>query len=524
MANTSEPLLDFGHLRSGQVYRVRRAFAGAQGQQYRIGQQCTYLTHVFSEQGDLVTLVARDTAGMRFTIPMRTNRNRAVDLIYELRGYLARVPEVAPDFWPVCACDPGGAAWGEVYHSLHERVRLCLNCGVVLVMQPVVNGVRMIPLDDEARAAVARVAELPANPPFVQLLHAALNNRSYPANVMAGSLLARHSGTKDALVEALQSDSHSMRQVALEFVAQLEHVNESLEPWILQLVRSRLEASPPEQEHRWALEALLAVVDRAAALTTETDELRGALRAFEPPDPEWLRYSALDLLTRSEELARRTSEERDAAVAVLRRLVKVKDYDQADQWLGNWGRDYTPHHQVSSRALLAEEAGDGMTAKSKRAARWLYERSVRLFEEQASWHFTNEGLARGWHAVRLAHKLADMDRHLQMAAQEHEADVSIFRQLVIDGRHEEAVEWVDEWAQRRPEGNELLARAHLYEEAGDGLAKTEKSAAQWMYERANGYFEQYLASLTERKGASEGRHVRRLRRKLAHLVVLWSED
>ena len=51
------PLLDFKHLRSGQVYRVRRAFVDADAREHRVGEEWTYLTRSFSDSGEVVTLL-----------------------------------------------------------------------------------------------------------------------------------------------------------------------------------------------------------------------------------------------------------------------------------------------------------------------------------------------------------------------------------------------------------------------------------------------------------------------------------
>ena len=96
MPSDPVPLLDFKHLRSGQVYRVRRAFLDADGldckvdpdlpmpvrgmraeayltgHEHRVGEEWTYLTHRVSGPGELVLLCVRDPEGYREEIPLRT--------------------------------------------------------------------------------------------------------------------------------------------------------------------------------------------------------------------------------------------------------------------------------------------------------------------------------------------------------------------------------------------------------------------------------------------------------------------
>jgi hypothetical protein len=415
-----------------------------------------------------------------------------------------------------------------VYGSWHERIRSCSNCGLVLAMHPLRAGFRLIPLEDAAREAVLRASQLPANPPFSQLLRAAVDHRSYPANVMVGALLALHPDVEQKLADALSCEDFPVRQAAIEFVAQLPHVSERLEQATLRVARAQLEASGPGEEPRWMLEALLAVARRVATLSSDVRALARALRGCDLPPPDQTRSVALSLLAQMEDQSTKMLAERDAALAVLRRLAKVKDYEQAEAWIRSWAQDYREDHQLPSRALLAEEAGDGLTQNSLRAARWLYERSLRLLEEHASWSSVGEGPARGWQVLRVSQKLTVMDQQLRQSMQERETGLAMLRRMVIDKRYEDAEEWVIEWAGAHPEGSEVLTRATIVEEAGDGVTRTDRAAAQWLYEKAMRFYEEYASTWSPGKsdvpGVSEGRHQRRVRRKLTDLMVLWKQE
>ena len=264
------PPVDFRHLRSGQVYLVRRTFRDAEGGAHRIGEEWTYLTRRFSKTDGSPILVVRDTEGKRQSIPLPAGGERSSDLLAQLREHLVPVTEAREDSRLTCDCEPGSADWAEVFSSPNERVYECSVCGMVVVSQALTEGVRLIELDDAARAAVREVSTLPDNVSFVRLLQVAANHRGYPANLMAGALLARRADVQEELVKTLQVQDGSSRRTAFEFVAQLQHMPEVLEPPVLKAVRAPLTMDSLGDEARWAGEALVCIARRMNPVPNRT--------------------------------------------------------------------------------------------------------------------------------------------------------------------------------------------------------------------------------------------------------------
>jgi hypothetical protein len=399
------PLLDFKHLRSGQVYRVRRTFLDAHRREHRVGEEWTYLSRYQPEDATQITLLVRDAEGHRQTIPLRASVHAADDVVDRLHVHLSRVPEVVEGHQFLCDCELGSADWAEVYGSSRHSVIECFECGMVVAVQRVEGASRMLSLDNEARAAVRTVSSLPANAPFEALLHAAVEHRTFPANVMLGTMLARRPNLEQEFADALRSDERSLRLVALEFVSQMSGVPEGLEPYIMRALQSPLDPDPLGDETRWALEAALHVADRATDFRSEIAELRRALRRYKTEEARRSRALVQAILAKMDERIRTTEHEREAAIAVLRRLATEKEYVEALRWLDDWTETHRDGHGLLVRANLAEAAGDGLADEHPEAARWLYERALNLYEQYATGRTVGEGAARRRHVRRVGRKL-----------------------------------------------------------------------------------------------------------------------
>jgi hypothetical protein len=402
------PLLDYKHLRAGQVYRVRRAFVALGGHEHRVGEERTYLTHAVSDEGATVTLLFRDAEGYRESISVGPDRDGAGDVLGRIQDYLARVPEVADDHQFKCDCTLGHADWAETFGTAEYRVVECFGCGLVVAMQPLGGGSRLIALDEEARSAARAVSSLPANPPFPLLLQAAIDHRTFPANVMLGALLARRPNLEQEFLDALRSEDRVTRLVALEFVSQMQDVPDVLDSAIVRALRSPLDPDPLGDETRWALEALLNVADHVTELRPQIAELRLTLRRSKGQEAARGRSLVQAILKKMDDRIRKTEEEREAAIAVLRRLAIDGAYGKADEWLEQWGREHGEGPGVVARASLAEVAGDALSRGEEphpEAARWLHERSLELYEIHASGKTRGEASARARHARRVGRKL-----------------------------------------------------------------------------------------------------------------------
>jgi hypothetical protein len=185
----------------------------------------------------------------------------------------------------------------------------------------------------------------------------------------------------------------------------MQTVPEGLEPAIVRALRSPLDPNPEGDEIRWALEALLNVADRVTGFRAEIAELRRALRQYKTEEAHRARTLVLAILTKMDERIRHAEDEREAAVAVLRKLCIEDEFEQADQWLEQWAKTRHDGNDVVARANLAEAAGDGLTEEYPAAAKWLHQRALDLFEQYASGKRSGEAAARGRHVRRVGHKL-----------------------------------------------------------------------------------------------------------------------
>jgi hypothetical protein len=223
-----------------------------------------------------------------------------------------------------------------------------------------------------------------------------------------------------------------------------------------------------------------------------------------------------------DERVRQSLEERDAASAVLRRLAGTAKWDEAVDWLHNWAVTYPLSQRLSSRALLAEEAADALGATSQRAAHWLYEYALTLYDHAHPAPAGHPGLDHRFPVQRLRRKLNNLAEHTQKEQSERHAALSTLRSHVVAGRFDEAASDIDDWVRAHPGGHELLTRAQFAEEAADGLAEHSRSAASWLFEWARAMYEEHVrAYAKDERSAAKSRHVRRVKRKLTGLSVYW---
>ncbi len=400
-----EPLLDYQPLRSGQVYRVLRSFVDADATEHPVGEEWTYLTYRCRDAVGLVTLYVRDAEGLRRTIPLASDPAHPDDVRLDLRATLSRVPELPEHHQFRCGCELGGADWAEVFGSNQLSVVQCFACGLVVAMQPVPGGSHLVSLDDEAREGARQVGALPGNTPFEGLLRAAINWRSFPANVMVGTLLSRRSQLEEEFSAAIRSELLPRRLAALEFISQMQHVPDSLAPAIVRALKSPLDTDPHGDEIRWALEALLVVADRVTEFRSEIAELRRTLRQFKTEEARRLRTVVQAILKKMDEHIRESNEKREAAIAVVRKLAADQAFGQAEEWLDQWVSEHPEGHQLIARADLAEAAGDGLTESQPEAARWLYQQALDMYRGYAATHTLGEAAARGRHVRRVGRKL-----------------------------------------------------------------------------------------------------------------------
>jgi hypothetical protein len=514
-----EPPLDFRHLRCGQKYRVRASFTDAGGETHYVGEEWTYLTHRLGEGGGRVFLFVRDLSGERHPIPLMADPGDAYPICERLYEHFEHILEVTEDHRLTCDCEAGEADWAEVYSGQDEHVYECFECGMVVAKQTLPESVHVYPLDDNARAAVREVSALAANVSLGRLLQAAVAHRHYPANLMSGALLAQRTDVESEFTEVLRSRDPATQRATFEFVAQMRHLPESLDPLLLEAVRRPLIGDLLRDEARWALECLLQFAGRVRSFQPKAQELAQAVRAFKVNDPSELRAPTLALLNRLDDYVGVRREERDAAIAVLRKIVTARQYQEADRWLAAWSSNHPDEDELLTCAWLSEEAGDGLRARRDRAARWLYQKALLLLESYAARAGSTEGVVRGWHMRRLQRKLATIQHSAEASKHARDTTLSVLCRQAIGGELDEAEATLAEWAQHHPDENDLLTRAWLAEDAGDAVGGEQKAAARWLYEKAMGWFQEYASRFAGGEGAARTRHVTRVRRKLGTCLM-----
>ena len=509
-------LRDYRTLRAGGLYRVRRSFTDYNARSHRVGEQWTFLG--YREDDEAVVFFVRTATGEQRAVPLLATAGPGVPVAADLPQFLVARRELSTDHRLWCGCGVGGAAWGEVLRTNTELVRLCDNCHLVVALHPAAGGYRWVEVDDAARRDVVHAAAIPANVPLPTLLGAVSTRQTYPANLLLGRLLAERVDLNWELADILQRGRPDEILLTLEFLAQLTHVPEPLDLWLVQLALTS-SLSADDDLIGWSYEALRHIVRRIGTDQPDFDELARLLRdsgegeRVEVPD---------ELLMMLDERVRQGLEERDAASAVLRRLAGTSKWDEAADWLHNWAESYPVPQQLPSRALLAEEAADVLGATSQRAARWLYEYALTLYDHAYSASPGQSGMDQHYPVQRLRHKLKTLAEHTKKEQSERHAALSALRAHVAAGQFDEAAADIDEWVQTHPEGHELLTRAQLAEEAADGLTERSKAGASWLFEWAYAmYAEHAKAYSRSERSAAKSRHVRRVKQKLASLRVYW---
>ncbi len=511
-------LRDYRTLRSGGLYRVRRGFTDYNARSHRVGEEWTYLG--YREDDEATIFLIRGASGEQRAVPLLVRAEPGVTVAADLPHLLVPRREVPEEhrFW--CGCGIGHAAWGDVLRTGTELVRLCESCRLVVALQPCAGGHRWLELDDTARRDVAHAAAIPANVPLPTLLGAISTRQTYPANLLLGRLLAERTDLNWELADILQRGRPDEILLTLEFLAQLVHVPEPLDQWLVQLALTS-SLGGEDDLIAWSYEALRHLLDRVAGTVPELEELaqrladKGSGRLPEVPDDLWMVLA---------EQVRQGLEERDAASAVLRRLAGSAKWDEAVDWLHRWAEVYPPAQQLPSRALLAEEAADALGATSHRAAYWLYEYALTLCEQGPAPPAGQPGVDQQYAVQRLRHKLRNLAEHTRKEQEERHVALATLRSHVVAGEFEEAAADIDEWVRSHPGGHELLTRAQLAEEAADGIADHSKPAASWLFEWARAMYEEHArAYARDQRLAARSRHVRRVKQKLTGLSVYWKQ-
>jgi len=224
---------------------------------------------------------------------------------------------------------------------------------------------------------------------------------------MLGAMLSRRPNLEQEFAAALASTGPSERLVTLEFVSQMQQVPDGLEAGIVQALRSPLDPNPLGDEIRWALEALLNVADRVTDLRGQIAELRKTLRRSRGEVAARGRALVQAVLKKMDDHIRKAEQEREAAIAVMRKLAVDGAYGKAEEWLEQWATRHPQPRGIVARASLAEAAGDVVaeSLEHPEAASWLYQQAISLFDEYAKGVTGGEADARGRHARRVARKL-----------------------------------------------------------------------------------------------------------------------
>ncbi len=461
-------LRDYRTLRAGGLYRVRRSFADYNARSHRVGEQWTFLG--YREDGEAIIFFVRTASGEQRAVPLLITAEPGVPVAADLPQFLVVRREIPEDHRLWCGCGAGEAAWGEVLRTNTELVRHCDNCHLVVALYHTAGGYRLVELDDAARRDVVYAAGIPANVPLPTLLGAVSTRQTYPANLLLGRLLAERMDLNWELADILQRGRPDEILLALEFLAQLTHVPEPLDLWLVQLALTATLGADDDLVG-WSYEALRHILERVATDQPPLEELgrllrdNGAGERIEIPD---------ELLMVLDERVRQGLDEREAASAVLRRLAGTAKWDEAVDWLHNWAVSYPTSQQLPSRALLAEDAADALGATSQRSAHWLYEYALSFYDHAYSPPAGHAGVDQHYPVQRLRHKLKSLDEHTKKERSERHVALSALRSHVVAGQFDEAAADIDDWVKAHPEGHELLTRAQLAEEAADGLAEHSK--------------------------------------------------
>jgi hypothetical protein len=511
-------LRDYRMLRAGGLYRVRRSFTDYNARSHRVGEQWTFLG--YREDSEAIVFFVRTPSGEQRAVPLLVAAEPGVPVAADLSQFLVVHREIPEDHRLWCGCGLGGAAWGEVLRTPAEVVRLCDNCRLVVALHPAAGGYRLLELDDVARQDVVYAARIPANVPLPTLLGAVSTRQTYPANLLLGRLLAERVDLNWELGDILQRGRPDEILLTLEFLAQLTHVPEPLDAWIVQLALTA-PLGADDDLVGWSYEALRHILERVGADQPPLEELARRLRDTGSGEQVQLPD---ELLMALDERVRQGLEERNAASAVLQRLAGTAKWDEAVDWLQNWAVTYPASQQLPSRALLAEEAADALGATTQRAAHWLYEYALALYDHAHSAPVGHAGVDQHYPVQRLRHKLKNLEEHTKKERSERHVALSTLRSHVVAGQFEEAAADIDEWVKAHPEGHALLTRAQLAEEAADGLAEHSRTAASWLFEWARAMFEEHARAYSKSESsAAKSRHVRRVKQKLAQLRVYWKQ-